>query len=782
MKTDGKKSLSALVKAACNLNHIPNNHSKIPIISSQNTNIVCMENLLKLEIERTKFENKTSHEIAGFLHENIHSLGKIAKIPFTQRHEKRNIRKNEQIETIFQKEEQAKWEYVKNCKDPKCLWDSINIKGEIKANHEEEETLDIDELASTCSSRSKIDYTQALFTDLVTDTKNTELDRDIDKREVEQAVNNLKDSKTSDGIAANTVKKILPTIITLLLMLFNLMFKGGKDAYPSIWLSFVNALPKKGRLQLPKCVRFITVMGIFEKIYQIILSNRLYKFLIIPSPQSAYQTGKGCNLHVMSIRLLKALAKKAKKKLYIIFTDFEAAFDLVSRRLLFKKLIKLGISSMMLNALIAIYMCSKSVVEYNNQFSDYLLLLAGVKQGGPPSGLLYIAYTMGLIDMYTNSFRPEPLIYIYHMLVHADDILMLATSRQMAIEKMLALLEYCSLNYIKLQLTKCASMCVNSTDPKDEEPLLLQNLALKVTSKEVYLGSVITNSTKIEDDVKADIKHRQISIVKYFAFLRCNRNAPIWVKTMVLDACLISSLLYNSETWASANIDQLEITFRRILKSILGVGMTICNEFIYIELGIISIKTRVRIKQWKFWKNVLEMGDDNPIVYIIKEARRMKLKEVKYYDELVGRYSSTDEIAEEFFEKIRCDIRNKAIQGKSKYITYLQINPNLSTPNVYSNLQKQQDISMIGKLRTSSHNLHIEMGRRMGMVRERRVCSCGNAIEDEEHFLVKCAIYIDIREKHDVKENLKSYDILNDGNYVQYIKELYERRKAVAVP
>ncbi len=67
---------------------------------------------------------------------------------------------------------------------------------------------------------------------------------------------------------------------------------------------------------------------------------------------------------------------------------------------------------------------------------------------------------MGLIDMYTNSFRPEPLIYIYHMLVHADDILMLATSRQMAIEKMLALLEYCSLNYIKLQLTKCASMCV----------------------------------------------------------------------------------------------------------------------------------------------------------------------------------------------------------------------------------------------------------------------------------------------------------------------------------
>ena len=110
--------------------------------------------------------------------------------------------------------------------------------------------------------------------------------------------------------------------------------------------------------------------------------------------------------------LLKALAVKMKQKLFIVFTDFEAAFDLVSRRLLFQKLIRLGLSSMMLTALIAIYSCSKSVVEHNKAYSDYLLLLAGVKQGAPPSGLLYIAYTMGLIDMYKNKFQPEPLIFI----------------------------------------------------------------------------------------------------------------------------------------------------------------------------------------------------------------------------------------------------------------------------------------------------------------------------------------------------------------------------------
>ena len=126
----------------------------------------------------------------------------------------------------------------------------------------------------------------------------------------------------------------------------------------------------------------------------------------------------------MTIRLMKALTKKTKQKLFVVFTDFEAAFDLVSRRLLFKKLIQLGISALLLQALIAIYAGGKSVVEHNQEHSDYLLLLAGVKQGAPPWGILYIAYTMGIIDMYKNSFNPEPLIWIYHLLIHADDTLM----------------------------------------------------------------------------------------------------------------------------------------------------------------------------------------------------------------------------------------------------------------------------------------------------------------------------------------------------------------------
>ena len=46
--------------------------------------------------------------------------------------------------------------------------------------------------------------------------------------------------------------------------------------------------------------------------------------------------------------------------------------------LLFEKLIKLGVSAVMLGALIAMYTSSKSVVKHGNVFSDYVILLAGV--------------------------------------------------------------------------------------------------------------------------------------------------------------------------------------------------------------------------------------------------------------------------------------------------------------------------------------------------------------------------------------------------------------------
>ena len=122
------------------------------------------------------------------------------------------------------------------------------------------------------------------------------------------------------------------------------------------------------------------------------------------------------------------------------------------------------------------------------------MLLAGVKQGAPPSGTLYIAYTMGIVNVFDGTFNAEPLISFYHLLMHADDILMLATNRSFVIQKLECLMKYCDENFIKLQLAKCAMMCVNSNTETDNEPVIINNITMKNSDNEVYLGSVITRT------------------------------------------------------------------------------------------------------------------------------------------------------------------------------------------------------------------------------------------------------------------------------------------------
>ena len=151
------------------------------------------------------------------------------------------------------------------------------------------------------------------------------------------------------------------------------------------------------------------------------------------------------------------------------------------------------------------------------------------------------------------------------------------------------------------------------------------------------------------------------------------------------------------------------------------------------------------------------------------------MKEVSHYDKLMETYQSEDEITSEFRDKIKLSVQRKAAEGRTKYATYLNINPNLEPPSVYSTAGGHKKVSMIAKLRTSAHNLQIEMGRRTATPRENRLCRCGEGVEDEEHFLTKCRLYTRVRQKHNIRTNDASV-LLGDGRYATYIQELYEER------
>ena len=111
------------------------------------------------------------------------------------------------------------------------------------------------------------------------------------------------------------------------------------------------------------------MMTSFACLFDRVLDARLDLWLPISDEQSAYQKLKSTLNHIFTIRLLIALAKHCNKPLYIGFFDIAKAFDRVSRLILFKKLIKIGISKCMLRALQLCYTTTSCIVRSGGEYS-----------------------------------------------------------------------------------------------------------------------------------------------------------------------------------------------------------------------------------------------------------------------------------------------------------------------------------------------------------------------------------------------------------------------------
>ena len=149
-------------------------------------------------------------------------------------------------------------------------------------------------------------------------------------------------------------------------------------------------------------------------IFDRIITNHLLSWISISILQSAYQKGKSTLHQLFTIRLLIELAKKTDTTLYIGLFYLSKAFDKVSRYLLLKKLIALGIGNCMLQAIKRLYSVTYCILSHGRDFSDKFQIFSGVRQGAASSALLFILYIDDLVNYLQQRCIEEPLIGIIH--------------------------------------------------------------------------------------------------------------------------------------------------------------------------------------------------------------------------------------------------------------------------------------------------------------------------------------------------------------------------------
>ena len=371
------------------------------------------------------------------------------------------------------------------------------------------------------------------------------------------------------------------------------------------------------------------------------------------------------------------------------------------------------------------------------------MLYSGIKQGLPLSPYLFLFYIDDVFTYLDDLFRSDStgLLDNIHILIHADDANLIATTKDMMIQKLKRMLDYCGINSVILQLSKCHFTVINGTVEDQESLRLSSDDSVVVVYKPhlEILGSHISGN--LITDLELHLQKRFHNVIKFFNYVRSNPVAPVAAKLDVFKACVMTTLLHNCEAFGPRIPKGLEEMYFKMLRAALGVRHNCPKLTALIEGGCLPLKCLIQCRQLKHYRRFQKSIGDNSARGKIFDHLLENSSEnsyLKHYVDLDGRYTTDAELIEESLHEVKENIRQLAANKDKhyKFWMYLQINPELSiSPFLYR-------VDPVGKslikFRVGSHNLKIETGRWANIPREERLCSSCHVLEDERHIIFDC--------------------------------------------
>ena len=662
------------------------------------------------------------------------------------------------------------YKYAIETHDAKKVWKMIDWSGNAHIvapkNHPS-----IDELSEHFTNLYEpIDDEDNLET-LVSNVTIPITDDPISSVEVQVASHQMK--KGGYDYPISVLKILLSTVMSIILLLLNTILF---NVYPSkLCVSLLSVIPKSGNLSLPTNYRGIQMQPLLANLYDRVLANRLIQWVKINDEQTAFQKGKGTIDQIFILRVIIALMKYNKCNLYIGFFDLSKAFDRVSRLLLLKALVKMGVGTVMLNALKCIYSTTRCILKGYGKISQIFETYTGIKQGASSSVILFIAFLDDIIDILKEKCVIEPLLHKLHCLLHADDTLIMSTKRDLFIIKCNILITAIHEKNMSLNYKKSGYMIISDKCDDIKCDLKLEDGWLNYKRSQKYLGIIITDSGNIKNDVSAftDDKNKHVNI-KLANFIKKNMYAPIMIKLKVVNACVNSALTYGCEAWSSCPLNSIEVLQRKALKIALNIQSNTPNEIIYIETGFKPLKTTIYKRQLKFFrkfKNECLNNHDSTISLIFQQAMDANVPFIKHYKKLDETFINIDDCynfyVKEHENNIAEKIRLKKTNDENSILaTYYRINPLLKSPDFYHQLLcMESERLVITRYRTGSHTLRIQTGRWKNELRNERLCECKTDIQTIDHMLFKCPITENIRQIYQYG-NLDLTSFFQSNDYV----------------
>ena len=385
----------------------------------------------------------------------------------------------------------------------------------------------------------------------------SELDYAIKFDEISQAIKSIKMNKAVgiDCSSGEMIRCSADVMLGVYQKLFNSILNVSH--YPRVWKrGIIVNLYKSGQRVDTDNYRGLTINSCLSKLFNTIINNRIFKYLLENNEISQSQIGfkkkarTSDHVFVMNVLLQKYTARK--KKLYMCFVDFKKAYDSVWREALFVKVMEMGIQGKIFRLIECMYKDIYSCVKISDVLSDDIKCERGVRQGDVLSPNLFNIFVNDLPQwLGVTEYTPVLGNDYVNCLMYADDLAILSLSVDDLQAQLNKLFEYCQIWGLEVNTAKTKVMVLSKSGfKKPTNELKLGNQVLQWTSAYKYLGLELHNNGNYVKTAENLCSRGWKAIFKINSSLR-NISVKTSTRLHLFDTLVKPIICYGSEVWGS---------------------------------------------------------------------------------------------------------------------------------------------------------------------------------------------------------------------------------------